>query len=166
MQAAYMAPGAVCLGDVRFGPHCSIWVNAVVRGDSAPIVVAEGTNIQDCCVLHVDAGFPLHIGRGVTVGHGAILHGCTIGDNCLVGMGSIILNGAQIGADSLVAAGALVPQGRSYPPGVLLVGAPARVIRPLSQEEIADNRRNAQQYWLEAQAALHAVAQTSTPPRP
>ena len=117
----WIAPGAVVVGDVTLGCNSSIWYNAVVRGDSAPIEIGENTNIQDGCVLHVDAGFPLKIGRGVTVGHAAILHGCTVGDNTLIGMGAIVLNGAQIGKDSLVAAGALVPQGRSYPDGVLLM---------------------------------------------
>lgn len=146
----WIAPGAVVVGDVTLGRDSSIWYNAVVRGDSAPIEIGENTNIQDGCVLHVDAGFPLKIGRGVTVGHAAILHGCTVGDNTLIGMGAIVLNGAQIGKDSLVAAGALVPQGRSYPDGVLLMGAPARVVRSLKPEEIAENRHNAEIYWAEA----------------
>lgn len=140
------APGAVVRGDVEFGENCSVWYNAVVRADSAEIRVGAGTNIQDGCVLHVDEGFPLRLGEGVTVGHGAILHGCTVGDNTLVGMGATVLNGAVIGRDSIVAAGALVPQGHTYPDGMLLLGVPARAVRALSAEEIAQNRQNAAHY--------------------
>lgn len=145
-KKAWVAPGAVVIGDVALGEGSSVWYHAVVRGDCAPIRIGRNTNIQDGCVLHVDAGFPLTLGDGVTVGHGAILHGCAVGANTLVGMGAIVLNGAQIGRDCIVAAGALVPQGRSFPDGVLLMGTPARVARAVTPEEIEANRRNARLY--------------------
>jgi carbonic anhydrase/acetyltransferase-like protein (isoleucine patch superfamily) len=145
------AEGARIVGDVRFGSRCSVWYNAVIRGDSAPIRIGSRTNIQDGCILHADRGFPLSIGEGVTVGHGAILHGCTIGSNTLVGMGSILLNGCRIGNDSLVAAGTLVPQNREFPDGVLLMGSPAKVVRPLTPEEIQANRDSAAAYAAKSQ---------------
>lgn len=150
----YIANGAVIVGDVSFGLNCSVWYNAVVRADSAPVSVGERTNIQDCCVLHVDNGFPLKIGNDVTVGHNAILHGCTIGNNTLIGMGAIVLNGAVIGKDSIVAAGTLVPQGHTYPDQVLLMGSPARIKRELTPEEVQKNRNNAEQYVQEAKKQL------------
>ena len=146
----FIAPGAVCMGDVALGKDCSIWYHATVRADRAPIKIGSGSNIQDNCVVHVDKGFPVTIGNYVTVGHGAILHGCQVGDGSLIGMGAIILNGAKIGKNCIVAAGALVTQNTEIPDGMLAMGSPAKVIRKLSEEEIASNRKNAEEYIEEA----------------
>lgn len=131
--SAFVAPGAVVVGAVTLAARSSVWFNTVVRGDTAPIEVGEGTNLQDNTVVHVDEGQPAVIGARVTVGHRAIVHGCVIEDDCLIGMGSIVLSGARIGHGSLVAAGALVREGQVIPPGSLVVGAPARVASPVSQ---------------------------------
>ena len=147
---AVVAQGAVVLGDVTIKKDASIWYNAVVRGDSSEIEIGEGTNIQDLCVLHVDENCPLNIGRNVTVGHGVILHGCTIGDGALIGMGAIILNGAVVGNNSMVAAGALVTSHTVIPDGALYMGSPAKFKRMLSDEEIAANRENAKHYVKES----------------
>lgn len=146
----FIAPGAVCMGDVALGKDCSIWYHATVRADRAPIKIGIGSNIQDNCVVHVDKGFSVTIGNYVTVGHGAILHGCQVGDGSLIGMGAIILNGAKIGKNCIVAAGALVTQNTEIPDGMLAMGSPAKVIRKLTEEEIASNRKNAEEYIEEA----------------
>ncbi len=140
------AEGSRVIGDVSFGADCSVWYNAVIRGDSSPIVIGDRSNIQDCCVLHTDKEFPIHLGDDVTVGHGAIVHGCSVGDNTVVGMGAILLNGCKVGRNSIVAAGALVPQNKEFPDGVLLMGSPVKVIRELTEEEIRKNLENAQAY--------------------
>ena len=147
---AVVATGAVVLGDVTVKKDASIWYNAVVRGDRSPILIEKGTNIQDLCVLHVDENDPLTIGRNVTVGHGAILHACTIEDGALIGMGAIILNGAVIGKNSMVAAGALVTSNTVIPEGALYMGNPAKFRRMLSEEEIAANRKQAEDYVKES----------------
>ena len=128
---AFIAPGAVVLGDVTLGARASVWYGAVLRGDMAAIVVGEATNLQDGTVVHVDEGRPARIGARVGVGHRAILHACTVEDECLIGMGSILLNEVHIGTGSVVAAGAVVPEGTRVPPGSLVVGVPARVTRPV-----------------------------------
>lgn len=151
---AFIAEGAVIRGDVRIERNASIWYNAVLRGDVDSIAVGEGSNIQDGCVVHVDRGCPVRIGRNVTVGHGAIVHGCTIGDGTLVGMGAIILNGAVIGEGCIVGAGALVTQGKHIPAGTLVVGSPARTVRAVTPEEREHNLANAQLYIEEARAQL------------
>lgn len=143
---AWIAPGAHVIGRIRLGPDTSVWFGATLRGDNDPITVGEGSNIQENAVLHTDLGFPLTIGAGCTIGHKAMLHGCTIGDNSLIGMGAIILNGAVIGRDCLIGAGALVTEGKTIPDGSLVMGAPARVIRPLDADAIARLRRSAQGY--------------------
>ena len=143
---ARAADSAALVGDVRLDSRSSVWYGAVLRGDEGSIRVGEGSNIQDQAVLHSDPGFPALVGRDVTVGHGAILHGCTVEDGCLIGMGAILLNGCLIGAGSLVAAGALVTQNAVVPPGSLVVGSPAKVKRTLSQEEREDHLRSAQTY--------------------
>ncbi len=145
-KSTLVFPGAVVVGDVSLGEDCSIWYNAVVRGDEAPITIGDGTNVQDNAVLHVAEDHPLVLGKGVTVGHGAILHSCSVGDNTLIGMGAIVLNDAVIGKDCLIAAGALVTSRTVVPDGSMVMGSPAKVKRPLTQEEIDDNRRNAQGY--------------------
>ena len=154
---AVVATGAVVLGDVTIKKDASIWYNAVVRGDSSEIQIGEGTNIQDLCVLHVDENCPLNIGRNVTVGHGVILHGCTIGDGALIGMGAIILNGAVIGDNCIIGAGALVTQNTHIPDGSLAFGNPAKVIRSLTPEEIRETGNNAQRYVNAAKAQLREV---------
>ena len=136
-ESAFVAENATVRGSVTIGPEAGIYFGAVLRAESAPITVGEGANIQDNCVVHADPGFPAVIGRDCTVGHAAILHGCTIGDNTLVGMGAIVLNGAVVGRDCIIAAGALVTQGAVIPDGSMVMGAPARVRRPLTPEEIA-----------------------------
>lgn len=142
----YVAPDAHVIGQAALGLDVSIWFGASLRADNEPIIVGDETNIQEGCVLHVDPGFPLVIGRGATIGHSAILHGCTIGDYTLVGMGATILNGARIGAGSLVGAGALVTEGKEFPERSLIVGAPARVVRALDDAAVEGLRRAAETY--------------------
>ncbi|MDO5602661.1 MAG: gamma carbonic anhydrase family protein [Oscillospiraceae bacterium] len=142
----FIASGAIVTGDVTLARGASVWHCAVLRGDCAAIEVGEDSNIQDGCVLHADPGFPLRVGCRVTVGHRAVLHGCTIEDEALVGMGAIVMNGAVIGRGAVVAAGALVPEGMQLPPKTLAMGVPAKVRRPLTQEELCRNRENAQEY--------------------
>jgi carbonic anhydrase/acetyltransferase-like protein (isoleucine patch superfamily) len=131
---AFIASTATVLGDVTLGPRSSVWYGAVVRGDMAPIVVGEATNLQDGTIVHVDAGVPTTVGARVGVGHRALLHGCTVGDDCLVGMGSILLNHVRVGPGSVIAAGAVVPEGLEVPPGSLVMGVPARVVRSVDDE--------------------------------
>lgn len=148
--SAYIDPSAQVIGDVVAGERSSIWPNVTVRGDVNSIRIGDETNIQDNSVLHCDAGlFPLHIGNRVTVGHLAMLHGCTIEDDCLIGIGAVILNGAKIGAGSVVAAGAVVPEGFQAPEGSMLMGVPAKVKRQVTEEERERFRLNAQ-YYVEA----------------
>ena len=146
---AFVAKNATVMGDVTLGAETSVYFGAVLRAEEAAITIGRGTNIQDNCVLHVDEGAPMSIGEGCTIGHGAILHGCTIGDNTLIGMGAIVLNHAQIGQNCLIAAGALVTQGAVIPDGSLVIGSPAKVKRPLTEEEIAGNRDSAEHYQRE-----------------
>jgi carbonic anhydrase/acetyltransferase-like protein (isoleucine patch superfamily) len=134
--ASWVAPSADLIGDVRLGARASVWFGAVVRADNTPIIIGNDSNIQDGAVLHSDPHAPLTIGRGVTVGHQAILHGCTVADGALIGMGARVLNGSFIGARCIVGAGALVPEGKTYEAGHLLVGAPARIVRALTEAEL------------------------------
>lgn len=134
--AAYVAPGAMIVGDVAVGPGASIWFNAVLRGDSSYVRVGAGTNIQDGAVLHTDSGVPCIVEDECTVGHLALVHGCRVGRGTLIGMGAVVLSGAEIGEESLVGAGALVAEGRKIPPRSLLVGHPARLIRTLTDEDV------------------------------
>ncbi len=150
--SAFVAPGAVVRGEVHLAENSSVFYNAVLRGDRAPISIGEGTNIQDNCVVHVEYDLPVTVGKNVTVGHGAILHGCTVGDETLIGMGAIVLNGAQIGKSCLIGAGALVTQNAVIPDGCMAVGSPARVKRPMTPEEMDGLRQSAADYRQEAQA--------------
>lgn len=143
---AYLAPTSVVVGDVALGPGASVWYSAVLRGDCDSIEIGAQSNIQDNCTVHVDPGFPVRVGERVSVGHNAVLHGCTVEDDALVGMGATVLNGARIGAGSLVAAQALVPQGMEVPPGSLVAGVPAKVRRELTAEEREGLRVNADMY--------------------
>lgn len=135
-KTAFIAPGAVVIGKVQIGPRASIWYNTVVRGDYDVVKIGACTNIQDGCILHEHAGFPLYVGERVTVGHRALLHGCIIEDDAYIGMGATILNGARIGAGAVVGAGSLVLQGQEIPPGTLAMGSPAKVVRPLKDGEL------------------------------
>ena len=142
MGDALIAPNAVVVGDVTLGKDVNIWYSAVLRGDTGAISIGEGTNIQDCCVVHEQT----QVGAYCTVGHGAILHGCTVGDGCLIGMGAIVLNGAVLGDRCLVGAGALVTGKMNAPAGSLLLGNPAKLVRSLTTEELADMSADAQSY--------------------
>jgi len=142
----WLAPDATIIGDVELGEDVGIWFNAVLRGDNAPVVVGRGSNIQEGAMLHTDAGFPATIGEGCTIGHHAIVHGCTIGDNTLIGMGATVLNGARIGRNCLVGANALVTEGREFADGSLIVGSPAKAIRQLDEAAIEGLRRSAKNY--------------------
>ncbi len=142
----YVAETADVIGQVTLRRNVSIWYQAVLRGDTEHLEVGEDSNIQDGAVLHADPGFPLIVGKGVTVGHQAMLHGCRIGDGSLVGIQAVILNGAEIGKNCLVAAGAVIKEGASFPDNSLIVGAPARVVRELSAEVVENLRKNAENY--------------------
>ena len=145
-EDVFVASTAVVAGKVTIGQGSSIWYGAVLRGDLADIEIGENTNIQDNCVVHLDEGCPCRIGSGVTIGHGAILHGCTIGDNCLIGMGAIVLNGAVVEPGAMVGAGALVTQNTVIPAGSLAIGSPAKVKRQLTPQEMASIEDSAQEY--------------------
>ncbi|PZP29435.1 MAG: gamma carbonic anhydrase family protein [Roseateles depolymerans] len=143
---AWVADSAEVVGRVTLGEDVSIWFNAVLRGDSDTLTIGAGSNIQDGSVLHADTGFPLVIGERVTVGHQVMLHGCSIGDESLIGIGAVVLNGARIGRNCIVGAGALVTEGKSFPDGSLIVGAPAKVVRELTPEQMAGLRASAAHY--------------------
>lgn len=145
-EGVYIAQSADITGDVKLEKDSSVWYQAVLRADHDSISVGRGTNIQDGCVLHVDEGYPVQIGEYVTVGHGAILHGCSVGNNSLIGMGAIVLNGAVVGKNCIIGAGALVTQGTVIPDGMMALGSPAKVRRPLSEEEIRENEKSAMDY--------------------
>jgi carbonic anhydrase/acetyltransferase-like protein (isoleucine patch superfamily) len=143
---AWIAPDAAVIGRVTLGTGTGVWFGAVIRGDNEPIDIGAGTNIQEMTMIHTDPGYPVTIGEGCTIGHRAIIHGCTIGDNSLVGMGAIILNGARIGRNCLVGAGALVTEGKEFPDGSLIVGSPAKVVRQLDEGAIEGLRLSARGY--------------------
>ena len=143
---AFVAPTAVVVGAVIMGPRSSIWYGAVARADAEIIEIGEGSNIQDGCTLHSDAGFPLVVGRHVTVGHRVVLHGARVDDDVLVGMGSIVMNGAHIGSGSIVAAGAVVTPGTQVPPNSVVGGIPAKVLRPATEDDLLHIRGNAASY--------------------
>ncbi len=143
---SWVAPSAELIGDVRLGREVGIWFGAVIRADNTPIEVGDRSNVQEGAMLHSDPGYPLVVGSGCTIGHHAILHGCRIEDDVLVGMGATVLNGATIGAGSLVGAGALVTEGKSFPPGSLIVGSPARAVRTLDDTARAGLRLSAAHY--------------------
>ena len=142
----WIAPDATLIGDIKVGRNTGFWFGVVIRGDNEPIVIGADSNVQEHTVMHNDPGFPLTIGQGCTIGHRALLHGCTIGDNSLIGMGAIVLNGARIGKNSLVGASALVTEGKEFPDNSLIVGSPARVIRTLDEAAIVRLRASAAHY--------------------
>ena len=154
--AAWIAPSATVVGDVEIDADASVFYGAVVRGDKASIRLGRGSNLQDNVVVHADPDFPALIGEDVTVGHSAVLHGCTIGDDVLVGMGAVVLNGARVGAGTLIAAGAVILEGAEIPPGSLVAGLPGKVRRDLSDDERAAILRNAETYC--GLARTHAAA--------
>lgn len=151
--SAWIAPSAVLVGSVEIGEGASVWYGAVLRADNEPITIGARSNVQDNCAFHVDRGYPVVLGDGVSVGHGAVVHGATIGDHVLVGMNATVMNGAVIGAETLIAAGALVTQGMQVPPRSLVAGVPAKVRRELTDDEVASLYRNAETY--EAIRELH-----------
>ncbi len=149
---AWIAPGAVVLGDVTMGPRSSVWFQAVIRGDVEKIVIGAETNIQDGCILHADPGFPCTLGDRVTLGHGAIVHGATVEDDVMIGMRAVVMNGARVGQGSLVAVGAVVLEGMEIPPGSVVMGAPAKIRRVCEERDQARIRHAAEHYVAAAQA--------------
>ena len=145
-REVWIAPNAAVIGDARLGDRVSIWFNTVLRGDNDPIFIGEESNVQDGCVLHTDVGFPLEIGRRVTVGHQVVLHGCAVGEGSLIGMGAILLNRAKIGKWSIVGAHSLIPEGKIFPDRSLIVGSPGKVVRELSDAEIVRLEQSAAHY--------------------
>lgn len=145
-SSAWVAPSASVVGNVRLAEDVSVWFNAVLRGDADRLCIGCGSNVQDGSVLHADPGSPLWVGDGVTIGHQAMLHGCTVGDGSLIGIGAVVLNGAKIGRNCLVGARSLVTEGKVFPDGSLIVGSPARVLRPLTPEQMAKLAQSAAHY--------------------
>ena len=143
---AWIADSAQVMGNVTLAEDCSVWFGVVIRGDTETITIGKGSNIQDNSVLHADVGLPLVIGENVTVGHQVMLHGCTVGDNSLIGIQAVVLNGAKIGKNCLVGAGSLVTEGKQFPDGCMILGSPARVIRQLTPEQIEGLKMSAQHY--------------------
>ena len=154
----FVAPDATIIGRVVLEHEASVWFKVVIRGDNDPIVIGAGSNIQDGSVLHTDAGIPLTVGPAVTVGHQVMLHGCTVGDNTLIGIHAVVMNGAKIGRNSIVGAGALVTEGKEFPDNSLIVGSPAKAIRTLTDEQVAKLKMNAAHYV--HNAARHRVTVT------
>ncbi len=156
-STAWIADSAEVMGNVTLGPDASVWFGCVLRGDTESMSIGEGSNIQDLSVLHADIGKPLTVGRHVTVGHKVMLHGCTIGDESLIGIGAVVLNGAKIGKHCLVGAGALVTEGKEFPDGSMILGSPARVVKTLTPEQIEGLRSSARHYVENAQRFRHTL---------
>ncbi|MBQ9437160.1 MAG: gamma carbonic anhydrase family protein [Lachnospiraceae bacterium] len=154
--SVFVAPSADILGDVKIGANCGIWYHATIRGDEYPITIGENTNVQDNAVLHVGDGNECHVGNNVTIGHSAIVHGCTVGDNTVIGMGAIIMNGAVVGKNCTIGAGALVTEHKVIPDGSLVMGVPGKVVRTMEEKDFAWNKRNAAMYVQEAKEAKEA----------
>jgi carbonic anhydrase/acetyltransferase-like protein (isoleucine patch superfamily) len=154
---SWIAPSAVVVGKVSLGKHTSVWWHSVLRGDTEPITIGDGSNVQDGCVLHTDPGYPLVIGRDVTVGHMVALHGCTIGDGSLIGIGAVILTGATVGRNCLIGARALIPEGKTIPDNSLVMGAPGKVVREVTPEHVARMRESAEQYVQNAERYRHGL---------
>ena len=150
----FIAESADVIGKVILGEHASVWYHATIRGDQDKIRIGKGTNVQDNAVIHTDAGFPVSIGDYVTIGHGAILHGCTVGENTVIGMGAILLNGCIIGKNCIIGAGTLISQNKKIPDGTVVMGNPGRIKRDVHPEEILGNRRSAELYMEEAESYL------------
>ena len=150
-EGAWVAESATVVGRVALGDHANVWYGAVLRGDNEWITIGERCNVQDGSVLHTDPGFPMTLGKGVTIGHQVMLHGCTIGDGSLIGIQAILMNGARIGRNCIVGAGAVVTEGKTFPDHSLIVGAPARLVRELTPEQVDKLRHNAEHYVENAQ---------------
>jgi len=142
----FIAENAYVIGEVEIGDNASVWYGAVVRGDFAPIRIGSHTSIQENCVVHTDQGYPVHIGSYVTMGHTAVVHGASVGDWCIVGMGSLLLNGAKVSAHSIIAAGALVPEHKEFPEKSLIMGVPGKLVREVTEEELKRIQSNAEVY--------------------
>ena len=151
-ETVFIAPGAVVQGDVTIGENSGIWYNAVVRGDRDSIVIGKESNIQDNAVVHLGSGHPVEIGDHVTIGHGAIVHGCKIGDNTMIGMGAILMNGCKIGKNCIIGAGAIITGGKEIPDNSLVVGNPGKILRQVTEAEVEENLKNARLYVEEAAA--------------
>jgi carbonic anhydrase/acetyltransferase-like protein (isoleucine patch superfamily) len=145
-ENCYAAESADIIGDIVLNEDSSVWFGAVLRGDMDRIIVGKGSNIQDNCTVHVDKGQPVEIGENVTIGHNSVIHGCKIGSNSLIGMGTIVLDGAEVGENTIVGAGSLVTGGKKIPSGVLCLGSPVKIIRELTEEEIASIKQSAEHY--------------------
>lgn len=145
-SSVWLAPSADVIGNVAIGADSSVWYHATIRSEETPVIIGKGTNVQDNCVVHVDPGYPVTVGDYVTIGHGAIIHGCTIGDETLIGMGAVILNGARIGNHCIIGAGALITQNMEVPDGMLALGTPAKIVRQLTKEEQEKIKENALEY--------------------
>ena len=154
---AFIAPGAMVIGDVTVGPGSSVWYNAVLRGDIAPIRIGAGSNVQDGAVLHVDEGVPCVLGDNVVIGHGAVVHSATVGDGAMVAMHATLLSHSSVGAESIVGANALVPEGKEFPPRSLIVGVPGKVVRDVTDEQVDAIRQNARRYAGYAQTHREAM---------
>jgi carbonic anhydrase/acetyltransferase-like protein (isoleucine patch superfamily) len=152
---SWVAPNAVLVGKVKLEAGASVWFNTVLRGDNELIHVGENSNVQDGTVMHTDMGFPLTIGKGVTIGHKVMLHGCTVGDNSLIGMNAVVLNGARIGKNCIIGANALIPEGKSIPDGSLVMGSPGKVMRELTEQQIKMLQASAAGYVAHAQHYAH-----------
>ncbi len=155
----YVAPDAAVIGSVTLGKDASVWFKSVVRADNEPITIGAGSNIQDACVLHVDEGVPLTVGANVSVGHQVMLHGCSVEDGCLIGINAVVLNHAVIGEDCIIGANTLIPEGKEIPPRSLVVGSPGRVVRTLSDEQIAGMHRIVQHYVDKSKLYRDSLAQ-------
>ncbi len=160
-DSVFVAPGAYVVGKVSLGEESSVWYGAVLRGDTERIEIGARTNIQDGCVLHADPGYPTVVGEGCVIGHKAVVHGCEIGDDCLIGMSATVLNGARIGEGSIVAASALVPEGKEFPPRSLIVGVPARRVSGVGEEQRRDIERGVQTYVERAAAHRRSLRRES-----
>ena len=145
-EDVFIAEGSKIIGNVVIKKGASIWFNTIIRGDIDSIKIGQNTNVQENSTLHIDKGIPLNIGDNVTIGHGAVLHGCTVNNNCIVGMGSTVLNNAEIGENTIIGAGALIPEGKEIPPGSLVLGVPGKVVRDLKEDEINKIKKSAEHY--------------------
>jgi carbonic anhydrase/acetyltransferase-like protein (isoleucine patch superfamily) len=157
-STAFIAPGAVVIGDATIGAESSVWFSAVIRGDTEAIRIGRQTNVQDSCVLHADEGFPCTLGDRVTLGHGAIVHGATVEDDCLIGMRAVVMNGAKIGKGSIVAVGSIVTEGTEIPPGSVAIGQPAKVKRATTERD-RDRIRHAAEHYVAAAKAYREAGQ-------
>lgn len=151
-SSVFIGQGVVIVGNVTLAEDCSVWFNATLRGDTDPITIGPRTNIQDGAIFHTDPGYPVTVSAGVTIGHGAVIHGATVGENAVIGMRAVVLNGAVIGANCIVGANALITEGKIFPPGSLILGSPAKLARTLKPEEIDHNRHLAEIYVNRAHA--------------